>query len=67
MRCYMKNKTVILVELSNTQRISLKHKEDSITILKEYRKDSSAEWITSKGIEIPKLAVGSLIEKLNSI
>lgn len=60
----MKNKTIVLGEISSTQRIALKLGDSSSTLLKEYRKDSSSDWITSKGIEIPDTMVPVLIQKL---
>lgn len=57
---------VIVSELSNTQRISLKPTEDSIVIQKEFRKNSDDAWVTGKGIEIPRGVISHLCEQLNN-
>ncbi len=56
--------SVILSELSNTQRISLKPTVDSIIVQKEFRKNSEDDWSISKGIEISRNLVPLLVEKL---
>ena len=55
---------VVVNEISNTQRISLKPNEKGIVIQKEHRKNSDSDWITSKGIEISRSSIPVLIEKL---
>lgn len=52
----------IVSELSNTQRLTVKKYDSAITILKEYRKDGTHDWITSKGISVPREIVPKLIE-----
>lgn len=61
------NNNVILGDLSNTQRISLKPSDSGIIIQKEHRKDSSSEWIISKGISVPRLMIPQLIQQLNTL
>lgn len=62
----MKN-SVILSELSNTQRISLKPTDDSVIIQKEFRKNSEDDWSVSKGIEVSRDLIPLLIDKLSTI
>lgn len=59
----MKNKKIVS-ELSNTQRLAVKKYDDAVTILKEYRKDRDHDWVTSKGISIPREIVPKLIEAI---
>lgn len=59
----MKNKKIVS-ELSNTQRLAVKKYDDAVTILKEYRKDGDHDWVTSKGISVPREIVPKLIEAI---
>lgn len=59
----MKNKKIVS-ELSNTQRLAVKKYDDAVTILKEYRKDGDYDWVTSKGISVPREIVPKLIEAI---
>lgn len=61
------NNVTILRELSSTQRLSLKTSQKSVVIQKEYRKDSSADWIISKGIEIPNTVIPTLVQQLGNV
>lgn len=62
----MKN-NMILSELSNTQRISLKPTDGSVIIQKEFRKNSEDDWSVSKGIEISRDLIPLLVDKLSTI
>ena len=55
---------VVVNEISNTQRISLKPNEKGVVIQKEHRKNTDSDWIISKGIEISRSNIPVLIEKL---
>ena len=57
----------IVANLSDTQRVSLKKGDSSITILKEFRRNSNDGWITAKGIEIPKDYINTLTQYLNEL
>lgn len=59
--------SVVVRELSNTQRISLKPTEDSVIIQKEFRKNTEDAWTTSKGIEVPRVLIPHLCSQLNTV
>lgn len=56
--------TTIVADLSNTQRVSLKRGNSSVTIQKDFRKGQEEEWTTSKGIEVPNKFIPELIKQL---
>lgn len=59
-------KNVVTV-LSNTQRITLKHNQDSVTLQKEWKKQENSDWAVGKGIEIPNTVVPDLIQSLQEV
>jgi hypothetical protein len=64
----MVNKDNVKVgDISSTQRISVKPQESGIVIQKEYRKDSDEDWRVSKGIEVPRKMIPTLVEHLNTL
>ena len=57
---------IIVAELSNTQRISMKRKVRSVIVQKDFRKNGSDDWTTTKGIEVPETHIPELIRQLEA-
>ena len=57
---------IIVAELSNTQRISMKRKVRSVIVQKDFRKNGSDDWTTTKGIEVPETHIPELILQLEA-
>ena len=61
----------ILKNLSNTQRVVVEcvsiNGEDRVEIRKEYRKSIGRDWMSSKGITIPKNSIPKLVIILKEI
>lgn len=56
----------VVADLSDTQRITLKKSEQSVTIQKEWRKSGGNDWMVGKGIEVPNSCIPGLIESLGN-
>lgn len=57
---------IVVAELSNTQRISMKRKEKSVVVQKDFRRSGIDNWTTTKGIEVPGDHIPKLIQQLEA-
>lgn len=57
---------LILLTISDTQRLTVLKKEDSLVIQKEWRKTQDESWHVNKGIELPSGCMNKLRKMLDS-
>ena len=62
----MKDRKVVLGNLSNTQRLTVLNKDNGLVIQKEWRKTQEEMWRVNKGIEVPLSCISKLKDILSN-
>ena len=57
---------LVLLKISDTQRLTVIKKDKSLVIQKEWRKTQSESWHVNKGIELPSNCMNKLRKMLDS-